>query len=60
MDLATAPKRNPPIEIWWENAYKVCIRQDNGSTADVITLTLGQTYDLMTAFARALDCGPAD
>lgn len=59
MDLVSK-NRNPQIEVWWENAHKVCIRQENGDHADVVTLTLGQTYDLMRVFARALDCGPAD
>lgn len=52
--------RSPQIEVWWENPHRMCIRQDNGQTADVVTLSLGQCYDLMRVVARALDCGPAD
>ena len=61
VDLSNkATHRYPQLEVWWEGPQRMCVRQENGDTADVISLSLGQCYDLMRVVARALDCGPAD
>jgi hypothetical protein len=50
----------PPIEVWWDRDAKrkddedLLIRQDNGDKADVITLTLGQAYDLIHALGSLI------
>lgn len=53
----------PSIEAWWSRSFSdkaeetLIIRQEyeDRSTADVLELTLGQTYDLIEALNRAVE-----
>jgi hypothetical protein len=53
-------KGNSDVEVFWsevENAACICIRQETPGAphVDLITLTDGQAYDLLTALSAALD-----
>lgn len=56
--IALTPR--PNVDVWWDRdpTHKsdedLIIRQDNGEKADVITLTLGQAYDLLHAIGCAI------
>jgi hypothetical protein len=53
----------PGIDVWWSRSFSakaeetLIIRQqyEDRSTADVLELTLGQTYDLIEALSRAVE-----
>jgi hypothetical protein len=60
--------KSAPVTLWWsrktvlvrgqkQRSELLVIRQDSGLTdrADLITLTLGQTYDLLEALNRAIE-----
>lgn len=48
------------VDIWWGRRFKeaqdetLLLRQENGKTVDVITLTLGQVYDVIHALGWAV------
>ena len=53
----------PAVDVWWSRSFAgkaeetLIIRQqyEDRSTADVLELTLGQTYDLIEALNRAVE-----
>ena len=53
----------PAVHVWWSRSFSgkaeetLLIRQEyaDRQTADVIELTLGQTYDLIEALNRAVE-----
>lgn len=54
----------PAIEVWWSRSFQrghaeetLIIRQEyeDRATADVLELTLGQTYDLIEALNKAIE-----
>ena len=48
-----------PLEIWADRAHKddakFILRQENNAQVDLITLDLGQAYDVIRALTEALD-----
>lgn len=53
----------PGVQVWWSRSFKdkseetLVIRQEypERDTADVLELTLGQTYDLIDALCKAVE-----
>jgi hypothetical protein len=43
------------IEVWKEDNGTIRIRQEEGRNVDLISLNVGQAYDLLKALARALE-----
>jgi hypothetical protein len=47
----------PRVDVWWDRARDgetLIIRQENEGKADVVSLTLGQVYDLIHALGWAI------
>lgn len=47
--------RNHAVEVFHNVGERICIRQDQKTSVDIVTLTHGQAYDLMKVLARALE-----
>jgi hypothetical protein len=53
----------PGLDVWWSRSFKdkseetLIIKQEypDRNTADVLELTLGQTYDLIDALVKAVE-----
>jgi len=53
-ELVDRFKRSADVEVFLSGT-SVCIRQENIDGVDLIELSLGQAYDLLTAIAKTLD-----